>query len=306
MGLRQTTVEDLEGTKVRILITGATGFIGSSVATRLFADGHRLTLLKRTGSDTGRIKDLLHKVAVYDIDVHSLEEIIAGETPELIVHLATNYGRSGESPIDIVETNIGFPSALIDAALRSGLKYFINTDTAAPQEYTFYASTKKAFLHPLGFFCKEKALKVVSLKLEYVYGPGDDDNKFIPYMIKSVLSGEEVDASGGEQKRDFIHLDDVVDAYASAVASIVEMEEDYISIDIGSGQSISLKAFASLVADFSTIDMKINWGARPYKKNEIFDSKADITKAEKILGWHPKRALHDVLKDTVDSYRQGA
>ncbi len=306
MEFRKAVLEDMEGLNLNVWVTGATGFIGSHLVKRLVSqDKYNITILKRSNSNVWRIKDILSKVESYDIDKVNLKTFIENETVGLIVHLATNYGRSGESVEAIIESNITFPSTLIDIALKNGLKGFINTDTSVIDTYSFYASTKKAFLHLLNCFHKERDLNVINLQLEYVYGPQDDDSKFIPYLIKGILDNRSVNASPGMQKRDFIFVDDVVDAYVKAIGLIEGMDKDFISLEIGRGESISLRDFAGIIENLTSKKSRINWRALPYRKNEIFDSRADIKKAKELLNWQPKHNLEEGLRKTIRWYLKG-
>ena len=289
---------------MKILVTGATGFIGSHLVKRLIYDEYDVIVLKRSTSDTWRIKDVLNKVKSYDLDKIDLKTVIEDEIVDLIIHVATNYGRKGESPEDIIKSNITFPSVLIDIALKNGLKGFINTDTSVIDTYSFYASTKKAFLHLLNYFHKERDLNVINLQLEYVYGPQDDGSKFIPYLIQGILDDGSVDASPGMQKRDFIFVDDVVDAYVKAIGLIEGMDKDFIAFGIGSGESISLRDFAEIVEELTLKEARINWGSLPYRKNEIFETKADIEKTKEALNWYPRHSIKEGLRKTIEWYME--
>jgi len=296
----------MERLTLNILVTGATGFIGSQLVKRLvLQDRYNVTILKRSTSNVWRIKNILSKVKSYDIDKVNLKTFIEKETVDLIIHLATNYGRRGEPVESIIESNITFPSILIDIALKNGLKGLINTDTSVIDTYSFYASTKKAFLHLVNYFHKERDLKVINLQLEYVYGPQDDDSKFIPYLIRGILNDRSVDASPGMQKRDFIFVDDVVDAYIKSIGLIEGMDKDFVTLGIGSGESISLKDFAGIIEDLTSKDSTINWGALPYRKNEIFETKADIEKTKEVLRWYPRHSIKEGLRKTIECYDEG-
>ena len=306
MEFRQPPLEGLERLVMeQILVTGATGFIGSHLVERLIHDKYDVIILKRSTSDTWRIKDVLHQVKKYDLDKTGIETIFQNEAVGLIIHLATNYGRQGETIKDIIESNITFPSVLIDSALKKGLKGIVNIDTSAIDACSFYASTKKAFLHILNYFNKHNGVKIASLQLQYVYGPKDDDSKFIPRLIKSVIRAETIDASPGMQKRDFVFVEDVVDAFIRTIDFMEKIDKDFITLEIGSGKSISLRNFAAIVEDLASKKSWINWGSLAYRKNEIFDSKAHIEKTKELLDWCPKYTLNAGLRKTIDWYMRG-
>lgn len=288
-----------------IIVTGATGFIGSLLVKRLYSENYSVIILKRSTSDTWRLNDTIGKVKYYDIDVVGLDRVFLTENVDLIVHLATNYGRMGESIEEIIGANITFPSCLLDIATKNGLKGFINTDTTASGTHSIYASTKKAFLGILDYFTEVGGLKTVSLKLEYVYGPRDDDSKFLPHMIKSIINGKQIDASPGMQRRDFIYVDDVVDAYVKCINSFNKLKSRHVLIDIGSGDFVSIKDIALMVEQLTSCKAFIRWGALDYRKNEIFASRADIKNAAELINWKPEHTLEDGLKNTVNWYMKG-
>lgn len=289
---------------MRILVAGATGFIGSHLTRKLLAEGHDVIILKHSISDIQRIKDVFPKLKSYDVDRIGIEVIFENEEVDVVVHLATSYGRKGESMRDIIETNILFPSLLIDGMLKKEIRGFINTDTFFTDTYTLYSSTKKAFMRILNFFSANRDLKVINLRLEHVYGPQDSDYKFVPFLIKSILTGSPMKASEGKQRRDFVYVDDVVDAYVQALRYLSNAKENFIEFEIGTGISVSLREFAALVEEISSRRGNIAWGAIPYRENEIFDSRADITKAEKLLNWVPKHGLKEGLEKTIHWYKE--
>ena len=131
---------------MNILITGSTGFLGSHIVKRLIKQ-HNITILNRSTSNLWRISSLVDALATYNLDITDLKEMFIEQKIETIVHLATNYGRNNETVREIVNTNILFPTELVEIALESGIKTFINTDTSARIDNSFYTSSKKAFLH---------------------------------------------------------------------------------------------------------------------------------------------------------------
>ncbi len=295
-------MEGLERLIMTIAVTGATGFIGSHLIKRLVSEGNDVVALKRTTSDMSRLHGVVDKIRCYDTDRTELDEIFSLEDIDCVIHLATNYGRRGGSAGELIDANITFPSEVIAASLKKGLKVFINTDTSAHGSYTFYASTKKGFIEILRYFNKEEGLNVFNLKLEYVYGPGDDDSKFLPFMIGAVIDGKEIDASPGMQKRDFIFVNDVVEAYMRCISSSYHGDDGFVSLDIGSGKAFTFRHVAGLIEQFTGRKAIVNWGALQYRKNEMMESTADITGALDTIGWKPGHTLDEGLARTVDWY----
>ncbi|MBU2510658.1 NAD-dependent epimerase/dehydratase family protein [bacterium] len=289
---------------MKILITGGTGFIGSHLVNSLVERELELVILKRSTSDSWRIEESLDHVTCYNVDEISLQDIVKREKADFVLHLATNQRRQGDTIAQIIDSNVTFPSVLVEEAVQNGLQGFINTDTSASGDHSLYASTKKAFLSVLNHFHTKNGLPVINLQLEYVYGPKDNDSKFVPYLIKSILCEESIDASPGTQKRDFIYVQDAADAYIKAMELVKQMDNQFFSLAIGSGESISLKEFAETVARLSSKRTRINWGALDFRKGDIFESKADITAAKEILGWNPNHNLKQGLEKTINWFRE--
>jgi len=185
-----------------ILLTGATGFLGSHLLEALLTQGYKVTILKRSTSDTWRIDHLLKNVSVHN-DNESLELAFEGKAIDTVIHLATCY-RKFEETSDIEEmtkANIAFPSEVLIQGIKHGLKHFINTgsyfeydcsaqpviESATLKPFNYYASTKIAFDSILKSY--SKTLKASTMRLFSPYGE-KDNNKLIPMLIKKALSGE--------------------------------------------------------------------------------------------------------------------
>lgn len=306
-------MEDLERLKLEernsifdgkfILVTGATGFLGSHLLHKLVEEKYNVIILKRSFSNTWRIKDVLHQVKSYDIDKIDIERIFNENEIAGIIHLATDYGRkSNNDVITMTKANIELPTELFALGTKYGSNFFVNTHTSADNKYNLYSATKSAFIEIAKFFIANYHVKFINMRLEYMYGESDDDTKFIPFVIESILKGKEIGATKGKQKRDFIYVRDVVDAYLKVLDNLKDFNDDFMEFEIGTGKSVSLMYFVSKIEEVSGKEANINWGAIPYRKNEIFDSKASIEKAKKYLGWFPKYDIRSGLKKTIDWY----
>mgnify|MGYP001279201926 CR=1 FL=1 len=286
---------------MNILITGATGFLGSHVIKRLIKK-HDLTILNRTTSSLSRISSFVDKLSIYNIN--NIKKIFVDKNIETIIHLSTNYGRKNETVKEIVNTNVLFPTDLIEVAIENGLKNFINTDTSARIDNSFYASSKKAFLNILYCFHKKNKINIMNFQPEYIYGPGDDSTKFIPFAIENILCNKAVNATNGDQKRDFIFIDDLVDAYELAIDLNPKLKWNSINFEVGTGKSISLRSFFNKVEEITGKKGYIQWGTLPYRDDDMFDSKADIKNINKVLNWTPTHSIEDGLNKTIDWYKR--
>ena len=137
-----------------------------------------------------------------------------------------------------------------------------------------------------------------------MYGEKDDFNKFIPFTIKSILEGKEIKATKGEQRRDFIYVQDVVNAYLKVLDNLRNLDEEFIEFEIGTGISIPIRDFVNKIEEQINKKVNIKWGEIPYRKNEIFDSRAHIEKVKQYLGWSPKYDISSGLKRTVYWYKK--
>ncbi|MEN9369979.1 MAG: hypothetical protein RI952_844, partial [Bacteroidota bacterium] len=193
----------------KILLTGATGFLGSHLLESFISNGIEVAILIRSTSDVWRISHLLQKVKAYNIDKIKLKVIFEEFKPEIIVHTACSYGRKNETIIDVVNANLIFGLQLLEESIKINAKTFINTDSLLPRNINNYSLSKAQFTDWLNK--KSNQIQVVNFKIEHMYGIKDDDKKFIPWLInKMIYDNEEINLTSGIQKRDFIYITDVV------------------------------------------------------------------------------------------------
>ena len=170
---------------MKILITGATGFLGSHLLQVLLKEKLEIIVLKKSFSNTWRIQSLLNKVNCYNIDQIPLEKIIKEHHIDIIIHTATNYGRGQVNYKNIIDDNILYPIRILESSLNYYPNIrFINTDTffSKPQFFSdylpHYTLSKTQLLSWLKLFSEQ--VSIVNMRLEHVYGPADSHNKFIP------------------------------------------------------------------------------------------------------------------------------
>ena len=171
---------------MKILLTGATGFIGSHLVKALLRDGYDVIILKRSFSDTFRINDILESVISVNVDTCSVADIFKTH-PELdtVIHTATHYGNNVDDINATLEANLQLPMQLLQHA-----KIFINTDTFLnPRSGHLkpYTLSKQQFIEWGRLFAEETNVHFINAKLELVYGPLDNRNKFLPSVLSDLL-----------------------------------------------------------------------------------------------------------------------
>lgn len=280
-----------------VFVTGATGFLGASLVYRLLDLNCVVYATKRIQSNLSRYDSSLTQPIWVDLEGICFENFFKTHSVDCIVHCATDYGRKNINPIQTVEANLILPLKIIHAA-TGYVRCFINTDTILPKDINNYSLSKKQFCEWLNVYSDKIAS--VNVSLEHFYGPGDDTTKFTSNIINSLLlSKPEILLTSGLQKRDFIYIDDVVNAIVTIINASNTFKNDFYKFEVGSGEAITIKDFVLLVKDFiANSSTVLNFGAIPYRKNEMMAVVADISELKK-LGWMPITKLSDGLKKTI-------
>lgn len=288
----------------KILLTGATGFLGSQLAKALLNAGHAVVALKRRSSSLQRVASVASDIAFFDLEELDLDDFMRGcGGVDAVVHTATCYGRNNESVGEIFAANTEFPLRLLDAAIRAGVVTFLNTDTVLDKYLNFYALSKNQFRQWGKFFSRHEQMRFVNIRLEHFYGPNDDQKKFSTYVINSCLGNvPELHLTKGEQKRDFIHIDDVVSAYLVLLEKLDGFEQTFVELEVGSGQAVSIREFVETVQRLTEARTRLCFGALPYREGESQFSEADIS-VLKALGWRCRYDLVAGLKQVIQHER---
>jgi CDP-paratose synthetase len=286
----------------KILITGATGYLGSRLVQNLVSD-YDVTVLKRRTSNTFRIESLLSQLTCLNIEEVDFSSLFADRAFSGVIHCATNYGRDENDLNDTIEANLILPLRLLKHAFESKLEFFINTDTVLDKRISYYSLSKAQFKDWFIFFsCK---IKSINVELEHFYGQGDDPSKFVSKIIKDLVANEDksLDLTLGEQKRSFIHIDDVVHAFRLILEDISNLKADFNSFQVASKNQISIRDFVLLAKELcGNTKTHLNFGALPYRKNEVMEVVVDLTSLEK-LGWTEQTSLRQGLLEAINFER---
>lgn len=292
---------------MKILLTGATGYLGSHLLRALLVRGDSVVVLKRTASRLDRIADICGEARLYDADAGDCERLFLECGPiDAVVHAATLYGRGGESAGQVLAANLSFPLRVLEAAVGHGVPFFVNTDTTLERSLNAYALSKKQFAEWGRLFAGDGRIRFVDLELEHFYGPGDDESKFITHLVKNCLRGTPTLAlTEGLQRRDFVYIDDVVAAYLLVLDRLAGDLPPLPSFAIGSGVAVSIREVAEKIREISGAVTVLDFGAIPYRRQEVMYSCADISGLQQ-LGWSPQVGLEEGLARTVRAERTEA
>lgn len=293
----------------RILVTGASGFLGSALTERCLTLGAEVYGVSRravpASSNGVRWRQL-------DLsDAAATSQVLGSVRPEIVFHLsaATTAAREIDLVVPLLRDNLQSTVSLLTAAAERGRPKVVLAgsleecgidSTATPSSP--YAMTKWASTHYGRMFVDLWGVPVTTLRIAMVYGPGQRDiGKLIPYVIRSLLAGAPPRLASGRRKVDWVYVDDVVNAFVAAAQSSAHGAV----IDIGSGSSVSIRDVVEMVKEMISPGFEVKFGDlkdRPLDMDWI----ADISAARKLIGWAPRTDLEQGLRRTVRWYEDMA
>lgn len=285
-----------------ILIAGATGFLGSYLLKSFIDRGYKVIALKRTTSNSYRVDDYIDQASFYDIDKIEMAQVFEENEIDIVINTVTHYGRNDKSVSSIVETNLLFGLKLLEESVEQKVKAFINTDTLLAKNVNAYALSKSQLVDWMKILSSQNT-KMVNIKIEHMYGLRDDENKFIYWLINQLKQNvKKIDLTSGIQKRDFIYIDDIVNAYQIIIENIDKLS-NVEEFELGMGSSIKVKEFISKIqtelSKVHEISTKLNFGVVPYRANENMNMKADVSKLNS-LGWKAKVSIKDGINKIIN------
>ena len=294
---------------MNILITGATGFVGSNLIPVLLQDSNNhLTLVVR---NIKKAKSLFGDNVNY-VSTNKLEDIQL-YSPSYVIHLASYLTSSNDntSMEKILEANILFGTRLLNILKEiNSVQLFVNFGTFAeyrlgPSEINnayLYSSTKTAFKSILSYYATLSNYKYINIIPYTIYGGVDTQKKVMDYIIDSLDSNQPLKMSGGEQILDFIHINDVVSFIIYVLKNTQRfIENTTTEYHLGTGRGTSIKEAAKIIESIYNKKCNIEWGGLPYRPMDVMHAVAPIAKLLEI-GWRPSIYLKDgiLLKSMVN------
>ncbi len=185
--------------------------------------------------------------------------------------------RKQTNPLEIIEANCILPIRLLHFGQENKVPCFINTDTVLDKRINAYSLSKSQFKEWLEFYSTH--MESVNMEIEHFYGPHDDDSKFVAFIIDKLLANaHQIDLTLGEQKRSFIYIDDVVEAFLRVIELSDTFHRGFHSFQVASANSIQIKELVLLAKRLAgNTKTSLNFGAIPYRENEIMELSLDTS-----------------------------
>jgi nucleoside-diphosphate-sugar epimerase len=299
----------------RVALTGAAGFVGANLARRLLRDGHEVHLLVRPGHAEWRVAELRGAAQFHLIDFSNAAEvsrIVDSIRPEWIFHLAAYGAYSDQTDLPrMVQTNIVGTMNLVNACVAAGFEAFVNAGSSseygfkdhAPRETevlepnSHYAVTKASAALFCSYSARSRNVRIPTLRLYSVYGPYEEPTRLIPTLIRLGLEGKLPPLVNPNTAHDYVHADDVVEAFLLAAEPGGDPGAIY---NVGTGVQTSLEEAVRVARRLMDIESEPQWGSMPGK---IWDTNCWVCDNAKILtelGWKPRLSFEEGLRKTID------
>lgn len=300
-------MDDLIWTGKRVLVTGGQGYLGKRLADALTAQGAEVYTLDIRGQGVER-------EIVADITVPgSLTDKLKDLHPEFVFHLAASLNRDRDFAVHdpVMKVNYYGTLHLLQALKDVPYENFVFTSTSE-----IYGSNTPPFQedqvpapaspYSLSKICSEQLVQTFSstyqknhtiLRLFNFFGKDMPEAFFIPQLIRALQTGPVFNMTEGEQARDFLHVDDVIRALLLAGS---KREARGQVFNVCSGKSVTLRELVLLFQEKTASNCRIDFGALPYRENEIWNMVGSPDRIQKMLGFIPELTLEEAIVKTLN------
>lgn len=285
---------------MKVLVTGAAGFIGAHVVRRLTETGHETYALVRNAARAERLDELRGRCDVVEgdlTDAARTESLFRDVRPEAVIHLAW-YAEPGRYRRALAENvaSLGWTATVLLAAAESGSRRIVLGGTclehATGSGRQVYEAAKAA-AHRLADGFAGAGLTAACGHVFYLYGPGEDERRVVPSVIHALLAGESIATTTGHQRRDYLHVTDVASAFVTLAESSLAG-----GVDICSGALVTLADVLRAVGKEMGRPELLRVGDLGISDEEGYFKAGDPRPLQGV-GWRPHYDLHTGLRDTI-------
>jgi nucleoside-diphosphate-sugar epimerase len=306
---------------MRVLITGATGFIGANLAHFFVNEKADVHILLRESSNTWRINSILSRLNKHYCDLTDREKtkrVISEIRPNIVLHLAMYGGYSFQNDsLKMINTNYIGTINLLDACIEEGLDCFINTGSSSEygikekpmkeldllEPIDIYGASKSAATLYCQVLAKKYNLLIFTIRLFSPYGYYEEATRLIPYLIVSMLKNQKIKISSPYAVRDFIFIEDVIDAFIKIIDKKDQIPAGTI-LNVGSGFDAKVIEVFKMLKEIVGYKMDFTVEGFPRESDVLRVWSADTEKIQKILGWRSKYNLENGLIKTVKWFKK--
>jgi nucleoside-diphosphate-sugar epimerase len=301
---------------MRVLITGAAGFIGSQLTRLLVQEGAEVYALLRPQADPWRIRDLLPNLQVVEGDLLHPEQAwldsLGSIHPDSCFHFAW-YAEPGiflTSPLNLQYLSASL--ALAEGLAKAGCHKLVMagsfseydqdlgylSENSALKPNTPYGATKVALYQVLSLWAPAAGVEILWPRIFSVYGPGEHEKRFVPAVILAALRGEVTRLTPGEQLRDYQHVADAAAAVWAATQKGMTGP-----LNIGSGKPVAIGELAMRIGELLGHPELIHLGDLPYREGDPMFVCANTRLLQSSTGWKPKFDLQSGLGETIEWWK---
>lgn len=319
---------------MRVLLTGAGGFIGAHIASALLARGIEVHAVVRNPRRAARLESIAMRaegsgdsndsagasghLVIHEADLLdpvARDRVIQAASPELCIHAAWyavpgRYLAATEN-LEHVAASLALAAALVHAGCTRfvGLGTCFEYDTSTTENLTessptaprfLYATCKLALCQMLAAYAPIANLSFAWCRVFYQYGPQEPAERLVPAVIDRLLAGGTAETTEGAQIRDFLHVADVGEAIARVALSDLQG-----AVNIGSGVPLTVRRLVSTLARLCDAEDRVSFGALPYRDGDPMHVCADVTRLA-TTGFTPRFDLEGGLRDVVEDRRARA
>ncbi|MBU0535137.1 MAG: NAD-dependent epimerase/dehydratase family protein [Patescibacteria group bacterium] len=309
---------------MKILVTGAAGFIGFHLSERLHSLGHEVVgidnfspyycvdLKKLNALDLEKQRIRVHEL---DLVTDKIDDVLEGVGA--VFHFAAQPGISADVPLDsFIKNNINATENLYQALKNiPDLRIFVNTSTSSvygvhamddentpPKPTSYYGVTKLAAEQLILAYQRDKKFPVCSVRPFSVYGERERPDKLYPKVINSILNDVPFPFYEGSEKhlRSYTYIGDMIDGYVSILNNINKCIGEIFNLGLDS--AITTGEGIKIIEDY--LGKKAIYDIKPPRQGDQLETRATIEKAREILGYNPTTKPQDGLKKEVDWFKE--
>jgi CDP-paratose synthetase len=283
---------------MNVLLLGSTGYLGGNIAQYLAENNYTVYCVVRRTSDISRLRSIGNKnIKLISNDPGQIELTLTQETIDWVINGVCTYQPNASLYGDMLESNVIFPLCVLNLAIKHHVKNYMTMGTGLPEDFNVYSFTKAKFSDFGRFLSTKDGINFAEFRLEMFYGGwAEPDKRFLRSCKIKMADNEIVPLTEGSQRRDIVHVEDILNIIATVMKS--DYVHGYRILPIGSGEQHSIREIVEYMKATMKSQSKLDFGAVPSRSGEP-STVADISWYSDI-GYKMKYSYFDGLKEECE------